>query len=441
MMVRLDTRRPLFLGWREATAWMAAVVVSRLLLLLVLDRVLGGREFADDAMMLLGMADAPLELLRGQTGRYGQHPPLLSLALAAATQPLRGMFTDFVALRAGLVLYEALLVGFTALALQDLLPNTTHRRWTLLAVVALPSGWMTSVVLAQDETFAAALAAATFWLAVRGRGWAALILAGVGVVAGKLFLGVSLMALVVVLPQGTLFSRACVGAAPVALVYGWVTLAAWLQGAPPPLVGFHPGAEFGINAWYWFAQSGVASVALRRWSGLLVLVVVGVQVVWILRTLRRADVAAHVDRAALLAMLTVALFVWVFSLFYHITCVYYLLPVPFLAAAVPMLWRKPWGPLDAVAVAVMVSVPHATHFLGGVVRVLASGASTGRAKGQIVEAYQTWVGIDPKWLHALALGLCVASSLWVAVRASNWLFRLGADSAVTAHGRRPASDS
>lgn len=299
--------------------FVALCLLSQLVLLAAVLRLTGGREFTLDAPMLMGLARHPLEVLGGRTATYGQHPPLLGLLIAAAVLPASWAVSDMAALRLGLVVWSAIGCGFAWAALRALVP-AHRRRWALVAVVVLPTCWYTPVVAAQDEVIAAVFVVAVLWLVGTRRWPSALVLCGVGVAAGKIFLAVPLLALVVLVPWGTLLRRAAAGLVAPAAAYGWVTLAALTRGQHPPLVTFDPSPTFGVNGWTLalFHTDLVSLQTARRVSELLVAVVV----ICLLLGVGRRRLSP--SPARLWALVTAAL-LWTWVVFYHVDPEYYAL--------------------------------------------------------------------------------------------------------------------
>jgi hypothetical protein len=185
----------------EGRMFVGAMLLTRLGLLAVLGRLVHGQEFTEDVHMLIGMARAPFEILMGDTLRYGQHPPLLPLLEALVVIPLERFLSDFYAIRLAFIVYETLAAWFFWRALVILVPEIGMRHRIEAAFVILPMGWMTSTIMAQDEVIAASLLTGVFWLITdRHFAWA-LFLCGLSVVAGKIFLIVPLVALILQPPR------------------------------------------------------------------------------------------------------------------------------------------------------------------------------------------------------------------------------------------------
>ena len=306
-------------GWPEAVFFVAVVLLSQLALLVAVLRLTGGREFTSDAPMLMGLARHPLEVLGGTTATYGQHPPLLGVLIAAFAVPASWAMSDMAALRLALVLWSAIGSAFAWAGLRALLPPD-RRRWALVAVVVLPTGWYTPVIASQDEVIAAAFVVAVLWLVATKRWPAALVLCGVGMAAGKIFLAAPLLVLVAFVPWGTMLRRALVGGVAPVVAYGWVTVAALARGQHPPLLTFDPSPTFGVNGWTLavFHTDVVGLQTARRVSELLVptafaglLVVAG---------RRRLDPSP----ARLWALVTASL-LWTWVAFYHVDPEYFAL--------------------------------------------------------------------------------------------------------------------
>jgi hypothetical protein len=385
---------------REGAWFVGLVALSRLALLAVLARLVHGQEFTDDVQMLMGMARAPFELLAGITTHNGQHPPLLGVLEAIVAWPLQRVLPDFYAARLTFIAWETLTAAFFWAALSATVPEARVRRRLEAAFLLLPMGWMTSVVMSQDEVIAACFIAAVLWLAATHRSTAALVVCGVGVVAAKIFLAVPLLALVVALPEGRLWKRAAAGFAPVVAVYAWVSIAARIRGDAAPLADFAPEAAFGVNVWVWLSERyHITAEGARRWSGLMGLVG-GLAPVALLRL--RGEPADPRRLAALFS----AMLLWVFALFYHVNPEYYVMGSPAVLLAFS-------GWLELAPVALLLSVPWAVNFFFGVRNAMAAGSSGG--KGVFVRIYQTVFPVSPAVMFQVSLWLCIAVTLWMAV--------------------------
>jgi len=385
---------PLFLSF---------VLVSRILMIVGVVRLTGGAELASDVAMHWRMVAAPWDLLMGNTTVYGQHPPLLPLLEAVFMRPLEmllGEAAPFWAPRLTFILWELLLGWLFWLA--TALPFTTHStaRAARLAFCLNPCGWMTTAVMAQDEVIAATFLLAAVLVTSRGHRRAGLLLCGLGVVAGKIFLLLGVLGLSVHGARGAgrrgsaLVQSLGLGLLPVGLIYGWVGMAAFLHGNPWPLSGFVPEVPFGVNIWpAVLAVTGLATVPAMVLS--LVLVAVASGVVCTRGAWEGGEGAAPQRLAVLLA----ALFFWMLAVFYHVNPEYYLLACP-----LGLLAAK--GTRDILLMVGVCALPWGVNLFYGISRVLVEGGPPGKA--HIARLYERIIGLDP---HAWHGGMLLVSSV------------------------------
>jgi hypothetical protein len=403
---------------------MAVTLVTRLGLLAAMYGLTRGRELSDDSQMLWGLLREPWAMLSGASWQHSQHPPFLGAMLAIAVAPWRGWLPDMVALRLGLITWELVGVGFLVAALQRTVRTSGHLtpissptdRWLVWLPAMLPMGWMCSVVMAQDECVAVAWLALVLWLLAHQRWHAALWAAGGGVLAGKVFLALLAGSAVLLVPAGALWSRALRAGAPVLLVYAGLVLSARLHGAQPPLVGFHPSAEFGINAWVWAAQAGMSGEACRTWSALLTapLLVLPVWGVWRAKYWTRPLPERSVVHEV--AGLTLALWAWLFVAFYHVNPEYVALLLPCLLLVLPVYWPLTQRLQALTLVGILGVVPWMINFFFGL-KVFDRRATTS-GKAAFARIYDSMTSLPPALGHELAVLLCTLTLLWLAISAT-----------------------
>lgn len=377
-----------------------AVAGSRLVLLAAVVAFTNSEEFTEDAPMLAGLALHPFDVLAGHTATYGQHPPLLGLLVAVVFVPIRALTSDFVALRLSFIVWEAVAAGLAVAAVDAVVDDPGRRRWARLGLLVLPMGWVTSTVMAQDEVIAAAFVAAALWLVAIGRPRAALVVAGAGVLGGKIFLLVVVAVLVTSLPWATARRRAALALAPAVVLYGWCVAAAAARGEPLPLVSFDPDPFFGVNAWVEaLARDLVSLSTARALSELLVAAVIG----WLVWAALRRSPAPGLSPARLAAVMAAGL-TWSWLLFFHVNPEYYvLLMVPALAVA---SGRRQWAVVAALA-----TVPWVVNlFYAADYRV-----DQGGVKARISDLVARAVPGDPHWWYLASLAACVAVTAWAAV--------------------------
>jgi hypothetical protein len=308
-----------------------AVLASRILLLAVLRIATGGQELSNDTAMHMGMIRHPMSVLLS-TG-YSQNPPLLPFIETLLGYPLQLFLSDFLTLRLVMIAYETVLAVLFYRLLNALALSEARRGFCFGAFLLLPMGWMTSVVMAQDEVIAAAAFLVPLLLFVSGRQRAALFACGVGVVAAKLFIGLELLTLAALGGRRRLLQYLLLGLAPIGITYGAMTLHCLLHGLPPPLLGFRPDPTYGTNFWILLrVYAGIDLRAVGPYSGLLALAASLAPAAMLLRSRRARDLGLD-DRPILISVAANTSLLIFFSLFYHINAEYYVMTMPLLLAA------------------------------------------------------------------------------------------------------------
>jgi len=387
--------------WRVAGVTALAVVVSRGILLALLGRMVHGREFTSDVEMHMEMVRQPLYQFLGQLPQHAQHPPLLGLMEAIFAWPLGQVMSDFYAIRIAFLLYEGLMALFLVATLFHLELEPRIRRWVLAGIVVLPMGWMTTVVMAQDEIVGAFFMALVLWLISSGRARAALVTAGFSVVAAKIFLVVPLLALVALLRAGRLPSRVLAAFTPIVVVYLWVYGASVARGGAMGLAGFVPQAYFGCNLWVLLIDAfHISSAVARRVSAALALT--GSMAPLVVLFLRRETPSPRSFACLMASML-----LWVLVLFYHINPEYYVLCLPPLLIAVRSRWEAAW-------LVALCTAPWAVNFFYGVQRAM-NEAGSAAASNAFVRLYQALFPVPPGIMYLVALWLCIGVTLIAAV--------------------------
>ena len=330
---------------RELLLLLGAVLLTRLAVLAALGVGLSGEEFTEDVKLHMGFVREPFDLVTGES-RYTQFPPLIGFMEGIFAYPLQLFMSDFYAIRLTYIAFEVLTAIPFWLAARRLIADDRRRHWALAGYVVLPMGWITSVVMAQEEGLMTLFLLSALCLALDGRDRAAILVCAAGVGVAKIFLVFPLAALVLLLKRGSFISRAALAAAPVLLVYGGATIIASANGNEPPLSGFTPPNSFGVNLWTYLTQyadvgyetAKSLSTPLALAAGLLPLALV-----W----LRRADFPRE-----RLPLLWAAMLVWVLTLFYHVNPEYYAYVVPLFLlffrtrieiALLVILATVPWG--------------------------------------------------------------------------------------------------
>ena len=410
---------------RNGVLFVGGLVATRLIILAAIAILVRGREFADDVWRHLAMIGEPLNPLLGRVAQeVSMYPPLMGIMETFVASPLLLFLPEFYAIRLTFLFYETLAAVFFMLALQRYVPDPQRRLLPMLAWIFLPMGWITSVVMAQDEVIAAFFMALAFYLLSLGRWAAAVIVCGIGVVAGKIFLLFPLTALVLFGRGMRLPLRAVAGLAPVVLTYGWIYIVTYLRGGHAPLVDFAPSSGCGVNLWASLLQNpAITPQAGRLWSTLMALAAASVPL-GIFWWRRLPFDARH------LAVLVTSMLFWVFALFYHVNPEYYFILVPGLFL---VYGSRGW----LLASGIALTVPWIVNFFYGVRNALV-GDHLLEGKGAFARVYQSVFSADPVVMYRLSLWVSIVVTLGMAVAASYRLWGLGGLAPV---GRRPMRES
>lgn len=387
----------------------AGLIISRVVLLGALYLALSGAEYSGDANILRDFAAEPLLILSGQTESHGQHPPLLPLLYGAPASIFQMLRLDsFIALRLPLILWETGAWLFLARAARPAesaqWPQSSSRLLMWIAILH-PVGWMTSTVMAQDEVIGACLAAACLFCLAGRSWWFAAVVAGIGVVGGKIFLLILPVVLPILAPKSKRWVVALLAFSPIALAYVWVSLRAMAANNPMPLMGFSPGNFHGINAWALLTHLDAVPTALQRGPSMVLTLVSVVSIAYVIKT-RIGTVELMVDARPVLALglLSAGVLLVTFQLFYHVHSGYLMLLAPFLAASAFVSNR----PILVMSVLYVISA-WAVQFFHGLSKVAAAGSTLTGSDGKrrflyLIEALP--VQIPTPMLHIGAVAVC-----------------------------------
>jgi len=397
---------------REFILFLLALLAFRLLLLVLLGTFVEEREFTDDVDMLQEIARHPFKLLIGHS-RYAQHPPLLGFVEAVLFAPVAVFANDFNNYRITLILYE-LLGGALLWYALSLYPESATPRMRLLlasAYLLLPSQWMSSVVMAQDEIIACVFILAILACLASRRYSAALFVAGFGVAAGKIFILLLLFPLLALLPSPKLWKRMVIGVIPVALAYAVQFLGAFSWVDQVPLASFHPAAPFSISFWTWLTPLlGISVAHTLRISGTLGLtasVVLTLVAIFLWEDVDLKKESSSQRLTENLAALFYAVLAWFFVFFYHVNPEYLTL----LSACV--LLMRP-GVAFLLAHAALCTLAWMVNFAYGIDKSLTSTKAL-HGKAKFVKWYQDYSPLDPHMVYELALAVSVALLIGLAV--------------------------
>jgi hypothetical protein len=395
--------------WREASFWFLALVAVRLGVMLGIGWLTKGRHFTDDWLFQMAFIEDPFQILLAHAGKGAPYqPPLAPFISFLFGAPLVKALSSFYAIRCFSILGELLAWPLVWSLITTVVASPRAQRLLALTYVVMPVGWATSSLFAEEEPFAMLILCAIMLLALKRRIEPAILLAGVAVVASKVYFLIPMLALTVG-PRAASFKelarRAALGASPIVLVYGFQHYWLWVQNKPDPLMEFTPHGIHAVSIWVliraWLNLSLIttkyASMATGLIAGLIPLVVAkarrvrceGLTLVWIMVAMQ------------------LAVYMW----FYHCDPEYYLIVTPGLLVSLP--------PAAAAVIAICgFAVPYAINLFYGVAR--ARGTDIEAGKQVIVHLYDRLVPMDPDTLHTVALlalcALSVAVTWWMTVR-------------------------
>lgn len=168
-------------------------------------------------------------------------------------EPVDQSTNDFYNLRIVLIFYDVVAAALLWLALNG--NEVTRRERILLGLtyLILPSQWMSSVVMAQDEVIAAAFLVGILLCVSKGQNIPALLVASLSVAAGKIFIILPLIALILLLPTPSIVKRLVLGSLPMILAYGVQFFSAVTRIEDVPLASFQPTAPFSVSLWVWLS--------------------------------------------------------------------------------------------------------------------------------------------------------------------------------------------
>ncbi len=315
------------LGGASLRQFVFALAASRLILLVLLFFVSGGQELSNDTKMHVAFLGSPLAVLSYQFPGYEQYPPFLPMLEAAIGYPLHFIFPNFVTVRLVMIFYDVIAGGLLFALLGKLGVQGSRKGLCLAGYVLLPMGWMTSVVMAQDDSIGAVAILIPIILAMSGRLTAAFFLCGLGVLAAKLFVMLELVTLLAFCPRARRLTSAAIAFAPILVVYAGLSLHRLANGFPLPLLGFHPDPYFGTNFWILLHTYGGLNLAkYGSYSGVLALAAAMIPAGIVL-----ARGIQFTDRMSIPLAVSASVMLF-FSLFYHVNPQYFMLIFPLVIA-------------------------------------------------------------------------------------------------------------
>jgi len=396
--------------WKTILLVAAAFVLVRALLLAAVYNISGGTEFTYDVRVHFHLAGAPFEPFSGTRYWAGQYPPLQGMLEAILLAPLRYLVGDFLAIRTSFIIWEAFSVFLTWLCMERMNVPARLSRLILLLLVIMPSGWMTSAVMAQEEVMAGAFVAGAMLLWARDRSLLAIALCGLGVGAGKIFLVLPLFAMVLASVAGGGGIRPVIaGALTSALPYTPMLLASFFKGESVPLIGFTPTFEFTSGIWNLGSSlSNISSVTAKRISLILGLLGAMAPLMWFF--LRGALRGISVRR---LSLTLLVMLLWFLNLFYHVNPEYFAIVLPLMAVALRDTRTIVLGYMA-------LSLPWAVNFFYGVSIAMSRGALGGQ--GGFVNLFGALFPGRPGGYLTAALIVTVIANLTLVIHLTTMLF-------------------
>lgn len=388
-----------FEGW----LFLIALLVSRLVLLFILARLTGGRDFSDDSAIHLSMARNPLEVFFASNEGTAHFPPLLPIFESSLGWILQQWVPSFYVLRLTFIAFEAIafLLTWRALAV---FKKPNERRLLALLWIVMPMAWMTSVVMEQEDILSAVFSAAIVLLVGTGRIDAAIVVCSVATVAAKIFFLVPLLGLVAgfpVKPASATFRRVILAMLPILIIYG-IAMAIWTaNGKGMALLSFTPPTQLSTSFWALLPKvTHMPDVTAKRLS--MPLALIGGILPLVLYKWQRMN---QMPTPTQLVRLMAAMWLWVFVLFYGICPEYYMMLVPLLMVVLPLRMATP-------VLGGMFSIAWAINFFYGVEAATAPEAA--ERKAAFIRLYHTIFPVAPGILHNVSLIVFAVLSVWLA---------------------------
>jgi hypothetical protein len=376
----------------EVIALGSVLLATRVVTALLMAGLTHGREFTDDIHIYLQYAAHPLSRLSG-TVTSPPYPPLQGILDAISLGVLRPIIGDFLAVRVGFSLFEAIALMITMLSLRTLGVEARTRRGLALVMILAPVGWMSGAVMAQEESIGMAFAAAAILAEAHGRRSVTLMLLSLAVVTAKAFFIFPLCVLFLASPNLPVKQRLLWGATPLAVTYG--TMAVWMLHAGRTAEHFALPV-FGVNIW---RLTQLLVPLSERFCARGAAVAIGLGMLAICWRARRTTTSPAQGIAGLSAALGAS-----FLFFYHANPEYYEMLLPSVVVLFPSIRA-------ASTLALLLSIPWSTNFVDGVAN--AARLPTEGGKATFVDLYFKWIAIAPERISPIALGASVVAILLV----------------------------
>ncbi len=371
-------------------------IVARAVITGVLFVLTSGEEVASDVRFHHMVFDQPFAVLQGLADlTVSSYPPLQGVLEWPLFHAFTLVMPEFVAFRLMFSLIE--LVAF--IVMLAVLDRVELPRGIRLLIVALfiigPHQLLTSSVFVQDEVICQLFVVLAAWYLVQGRKSMALVMLGLGVLTGKIFLILPMFYLTVF--HRPFFSRVAWTDAYawvlVLGVYGLNVFWALSNEGNVPFVGFSPEPNYGSHYWTLFVEEYPQNIELfKRVSLLLSVAFQALLCVWFF-------IASRYLREPLnpwiLITLPLALF---FFTFYQQNPEYLLCFWPVMLLAVPRVWPA----LLYTAVVAMAWLP---NLMFGFKNIGINNSSKSGTRNRVLQPVVDALGLDFNQLHPLSIAV------------------------------------
>ncbi len=397
-------------AWRTGFLWLAIIALSRGVLIAVLYKLTGGKQFTDDMFHYAFLGD-PWGIFTGQGDMPQSFPPLVPVVIYLIGKPLSLFLGEFAVLRVTYTIFELLAWVVMIDVLRKLHWNKRLLHFAGLIWMIAPILWLSDAVKMQEESISLLFMTLILWAVVQSKLRTAIVFASLGVVAAKIFFLIPLLALVVyppVLSFRQYVIRGGVAAIPLVIVYGAVQIMTSAGSSVDSLSEFVPPIQQVTTFWALLAKLGLLGETLpesaaiaKRYSAILALIAGLVPFAWMY--LRRC----RFDNWYVLAALMGSMIMAVYSVFYHINPPYFVIIVPILLVVFRPIVSTLW-------IVVGLSFVWAINVTRGVALARATGDSQG--KDAIVKLYDSIAPFDADVAHTICLVTFIILSFALAIQ-------------------------
>lgn len=365
-----------------------------------------GEEVASDVRFHHMVFDQPLAVIQGLADlTVSSYPPLQGLLEWPLFHALTLVMPEFLAFRVMFTLIE-LAAFIVLLAVLDRTTLPQRITWLITALFIIgPHQLLTSGVFVQDEVICQLFVVLAAWYLVQERRSMALVMLGLGVLTGKIFLILPMFYL-------TVFHR------PFLKRVAWTDAWAWLlvlgvyainvlwalsNNGNVPFVGFSPEPNYGSHYWVLLVEKYPENIELyKRISLLLSVAVQAALCLWFFLQSRKLQEPLN---PWILITLPLAAF---FFTFYQQNPEYLLCFWPVMLLVV----RRVWPVLLYTAVVAMAWVP---NLMFGMMNIGINNSSKSGTRNRVLQPVVDALGIDFHQLHPLSIAVYSASYLLMLV--------------------------